>query len=136
MKLLATRYSSSEKQTIGILYLLTDDNIILQQWDSLELAWLDNQTNISCIPLGKYKCKKIVSASLGKCLEIQNVPNRTYIRIHSGNFYTQILGCMIIGNDLTDINNDGYQDVIDSRDALEELLLLCDNELDLEIRDM
>lgn len=122
MKLLLNRYDHDDKQTIGQLFLLDNKDVILQRWDSLELPWLDNKRRVSCIPIGAYKARKHKSPKFGNCLWIQDVPNRSEILIHAGNYHTQILGCILPGTDLSDINDDGYLDVKDSRTAMYEIM--------------
>jgi hypothetical protein len=122
MRLLLNRYDHDDKQTIGQLFLLGENDKIIAKWDSLELPWLDNQRRISCIPLGTYKARKHKSHKFGRTLWLQDVPNRSEILIHSGNYHTQILGCILIGKDLKDINKDGYLDVTRSRVAMKELM--------------
>jgi len=122
MKILIDRYSPEEKQTIGKLYLLENNSSVIDSWDSLELPWLNNQNYISCIPKGSYKAKKHNSPKFGECLWIQDVPNRSEILIHKGNYYTDILGCVLIGTGLSDINKDGEIDVVSSKTAIGELL--------------
>ena len=89
---------------------------------TLELPDLDNAPNISCIPEGTYKCVRITSPSLGECFDVYNVIDRTYIRIHAGNFTSQIQGCILVGDSLKDINGDGVIDVLNSKDTLNKLL--------------
>lgn len=89
---------------------------------TLELPDLDNEPNISCIPEGLYKCVRIVSPSLGDCFDIYNVLDRTYIRIHAGNFTRQIEGCILVGDGLTDIDKDGIVDITNSKATLEKML--------------
>lgn len=101
---------------------------------TLELPDLDNQQNISCIPAGRYKCKKITSPSLGKCIEIGNVTGRTYVRIHAGNYTSQIRGCVLVGDSIRDINRDGVLDVANSRSTLHALLNLLPGEFELIIK--
>jgi hypothetical protein len=55
-------------------------------------------------------------------LWIQDVPGRSEILIHKGNYYTDILGCVLIGTGLSDINKDGITDVVSSKTAITELL--------------
>ena len=100
---------------------------------TLELPDLNNKQNVSCIPDGRYQCKKIVSHNLGSCIEIQNVLNRTYVRIHSGNYTKQILGCILVGESLKDINNDGIIDVTNSKATLKELMSMLPDEFELII---
>jgi hypothetical protein len=133
MRLLLTRIDESEKQTIGVLYLLNYNDNIITDFDSLELPYKENKHDISCIPNGNYKCVKRNSSKFGNHLHVLNVPNREYILIHKGNYHTDILGCILIGTDLKDINNDGEIDVIRSRDAMESLMSYVEDEIDLEI---
>ena len=122
MRLLLNRYDYQPKQTLGQLFLLDIYDNILAKWDTLELPWLNNERRKSCIPLGNYKCKKHISPKFGRTLWVQDVPNRSEILIHSGNYHTQILGCILVGKDLKDINGDGYLDVVRSKVAMKELM--------------
>ncbi len=89
---------------------------------TLELPSNGNQPNISCIPEGYYSCEKVKSPSLGCCIEVQDVPNRTFIRIHKGNYTTQIQGCILVGEALKDINADFVIDVANSKIAFDKLM--------------
>ena len=61
--------------------------------NTLELAWKNNQRNISSIPKGTYDVKWTFSPKFMKyTYEIQGVPNRSGIRMHTGNYFTQIQG--------------------------------------------
>ena len=100
---------------------------------TLELQWLRNQQNISCIPEGIYQCHKIVSPSLGECFEIENVPNRTFIRGHMGNFTSDILGCILFGESLLDFNGDGITDVTNSKETFTELMAILPDKFMIEV---
>jgi hypothetical protein len=50
------------------------------------------------------------------------VPDRSEILLHRGNFYYEILGCILIGKDLSYINKDKYLDVTQSKKAVKELM--------------
>lgn len=89
---------------------------------TLELPWLNNKESVSCIPAGTYIAKYRLSPSNGDVMELQNVVNRTYIQIHSGNYTSQIKGCILIGDSLRDINTDGVPDVTNSKQTLSALL--------------
>jgi len=134
MKILIERHSYNKKQTLGKLYLLDDNDGIIKAYDSLELPDRNNERNVSCIPEGIYQGIKHQSPKHGDSLWFQNVPNRSEILIHKGNYYTDILGCILIGDDLADINGDGIMDVSNSRNSVIELLSLIDkNEIEVEI---
>lgn len=51
----------------------------------LELPYLDNKNNISCIPAGEYKIKKHYSNKFKNCIKILDVKDRSNILIHTGN---------------------------------------------------
>ena len=122
MRISIDRYAPEPKQTIGVFYLLGTNDSVIAKWDSLELPWLDNQRRVSCIPTGTYKARKHNSPKFGKSLWLQDVPNRSEILVHKGNYHFDILGCILIGRFLKDINNDGLIDVIESGKAIKELL--------------
>jgi hypothetical protein len=66
-----------------------------------ERPWRNNQQEISCIPPGTYTCKRYVSQRFGETFEITEVPNRTYILFHVGNFPEKDShGCLLVGESL------------------------------------
>jgi hypothetical protein len=114
--------------------LLNDNDAIIKAYESLELPDENNKRNVSCIPEGTYQAIKHQSPKHGDSLWVQNVPNRSEILIHKGNYYTDILGCILIGDDLADINRDGIMDVTNSRNSVIELISLIDkDEIEIEI---
>ena len=127
MKILIERADYGYKQTIGKLYLLNSLNEVVEEFWSLELPNKDNQRRISCIPEGVYKARKHNSPKHGLSLWLQDVPNRSEILIHKGNYHTDILGCIIIGSDLADINKDGYLDVTNSKNSIKKLMSMLED---------
>jgi len=89
---------------------------------TLELPWLDNEKNVSCIPRGIYRAYIRNSPANGYVLELLDVTNRTHIQIHAGNFTHQIKGCILVGDSIKDINKDGVPDVTNSKNSLAKLL--------------
>jgi len=132
MNLLIERYPSSEHQTIGNGFVL-DNDFINFEFKTLELAWKNNQKQISCVPIGDYKVKKRWSKKFGNHFHILDVPNRSYILIHCANFYTQLRGCVAVGDDLSYINGDNEIDVVNSTKTLKELLKMMPNNFNLKI---
>ena len=62
---------------------------------SIELPWLDNQYQISCVPEGRYELIKRYSQKFGSHLQLMNVPNRNLILIHSANdAMKELKGCI------------------------------------------
>jgi len=108
-----TRTSDDGKETRGTLTYGTFS------CDTLERPWLANQRNISCIPKGTYQCKWAFKGnSLAFHFLVQNVPNRSGIFIHQGNYVTDSEGCILLGRGWGDVNHDGEQDVLSSRVTL------------------
>lgn len=70
-----------------------------------ERPWLDNQSNISCIPEGEYFCHRVKSPKFGDTFEVQNVPGRTHILFHRGNIPKKDShGCILIGEMFEPVN--------------------------------
>lgn len=121
------RNPSDQKETIGILSVVKNGISFLCH--TLELAWLNNQQNISCIPTGTYQVKWMITSHFPHGVyQIQNVPNRTGIDIHIGNYYSQLLGCIALGMKLADINKDGEIDVTSSTIAVNTFNSLMNKE--------
>tara|TARA_R110000822_G_scaffold301424_1_gene425245 strand:- start:76 stop:504 length:429 start_codon:yes stop_codon:yes gene_type:complete len=134
-KVCLERYVYEDKQTTGKLFIYDEKGNLDLVLDTLELAWKDNQRRISCIPEGTYKVIEHISQKFGNCFWIQNVPNRSEVLIHQGNYHTDILGCILVGLSSKDINNDGYKDVISSKKAMNRLLNSLPNDFELIIED-
>ena len=70
-----------------------------------------------CIPAGTYRVALTMSPHLGYvCPEVLNVPGRTAIRWHIGNFPKDVLGCCVVGTEL------GRDFVGNSRAAFDALM--------------
>lgn len=132
MKAVLTRQPSSDKQTLGELVLFDGDKKIFS-CKTLELPWKDNKRQVSCIPKGEYEVVFRDKGKFRRHYHVKNVPGRTWILIHTGNYHSQILGCILVGNAFSDINADGYLDVINSRKTLDALLSHAPEGFKLEI---
>lgn len=115
----------SPKQTISKMYVCEGNGILFSCY-GLELPWKDNTREISCIPVGVYDAvKRSASASPSRNydhIHVLNVPQRSFILIHTGNWYNHTQGCILTGTGLKDINKDGICDVIHSRIAFNDLM--------------
>jgi hypothetical protein len=133
-KIIITRTDYSDKQTLGV-GMIVDNGRPIFEFKTLELPWKNNQSKVSCIPSGKYTAFKRISGTPGRgqVFQLEDVPNRIAIQIHSGNYYTDILGCILVGTQHTDINNDGYADVINSKKVLNSILDLLSENVQVEI---
>lgn len=69
---------------------------------TLEDAWRNNAPNVSCIPPGTYKVKphgweEGTPFKYKRVWQLQNVPGRSAILIHSGNKHQDTQGCILVG---------------------------------------
>ena len=85
---------------------------------SLELPWLDNEPQHSCIPEGVYPLHLTMSPRFGRVYEIWNVPGRTHILIHAGNTTDDTQGCVLVGTSRGSLQHKPA--VLNSRQALKK----------------
>jgi hypothetical protein len=109
---------------------------------TLELAWLDNASNVSCIPEGFYDVVPRTSPKYGNHLHISEVPNRSLILIHYGNYAgsmnpntgrSDIRGCVLVGEKLIDINGDSIADITNSKKTMSKLMKSAPDGFVLEV---
>jgi hypothetical protein len=102
---------------------------------TLERQWLDNKPNISCIPAGKYTCKRFSSKAHPDTFEICNVKGRTGILFHTGNLMTHSAGCVLIGEQFETLG--GKPAILASKKGFTEFMTRLGNvdEFELIIKD-
>lgn len=134
MKILIERVKL-ETSTPGSWYLGHDKQFLLCK--TLELPWLDNANNISCVPNGDYIMVKEEHSPKHKYphFRILAVPGRRGILVHWLTYVSDLLGCIGVGSAHKDLNKDGIPDIIDSRITLDKLYKTHPNEIHLLIRD-
>ena len=95
---------------------------------TLELPDKGNTSNVSCVPAGTYEYFRRVSGVNGDVIELRNVVGRSFIQVHRGNFTSDILGCILVGKTIADINSDGIPDVTSSGNTMKALLAILEDE--------
>lgn len=120
MQLEIKRIAENESGTFGVI-IYKDIPFAL----TIERQYLDNKPNISCIPPGKYVCKRVNSPRFGDTFEITDVPNRTHILFHKGNLMEDSLGCILLGERFDYLNNKPA--VLSSKDAFQEFKEITKN---------
>lgn len=85
---------------------------------TLEREWLDNKSNISCIPSGEYMCERVDSPRFGDTFEVKDVKNRSHILFHKGNLDDDSYGCILIGESFGAVGNSSG--IVDSRGGFNE----------------
>ena len=119
-KLLLDRIKTSDDGTFG--QLIRNGHQIAV---TCELPWNDNIPRTSCIPKGVYLCVLGVSPSKNKQVDyqvykVQEVPGRSNILIHIANWPSELLGCIGVGRNITELN--GKPAIDHSTDTMKELL--------------
>ena len=98
------RFRSSDEGTLGAILDEAWEPIVL----TIELPWVDNKRNLSCIPPGEYNVDYLPRSGSGKYNKtywIRGVPSRSQVLIHSGNwagsikkgYRTHSNGCPLVG---------------------------------------
>ena len=104
------------------------------QFFTLELPYLNNEQNISAIHPGLYKAKKYLSPKFQReVILLEGVPNRSWIEFHTGNYTSQIEGCILPGDGIKYLNSDGIPDVTNSTKTLDKLLSMLPDEFEVSI---
>lgn len=102
------RFRSDSEGTFGVMTL--PDNTILFTG---ELPQKGNRANLSCIPEGTYLIERVNSNTFGPVYEVMNVPKRSNIYIHNGNycgdaelgFKSDVEGCLLLGCDIGELDD-------------------------------
>lgn len=147
MFVVLTRYYRSAVQCRGRLRVFSDgEDGTVFECKTLELPWDNNRRRESCIPPGPdadsgatyrldHRGGEESSSFDYPHFILRGVPGRDYILIHAGNLYTQILGCILVGDTFVDLNDDGHPDVTRSRATLTNLReVLSGSRTDITIR--
>lgn len=121
MQILIKRIAEYKGATLGVV--LIDKR---PQFVSLELPWLNNEQNKSCIPEGYYDIRIKRSDKFGVTLEVQGVPNRSDILFHAGNTAKDTHGCILLGRRFGEI--EGLPAVLDSNMAIKDFRYMILNE--------
>lgn len=115
------RYKTSDEGTLGKI------EVDGKTFHTIELPWRENQNDISCIPIGSYRCDFTMSQRFKKKLYLVGpVEGRAGIRIHSANlagdskkgFVAQLNGCIALGKSAGEIA--GQDAVLSSKEAINE----------------
>lgn len=110
---LLVRSEDHPHQKLGNLFIIHGANILFK-CKTLELAWRNNRRDISCVPEGTYPIELEYSPKFGYSWELKQVPNRSEVKIHQGNFFRQIEGCILVGDMHIKIDEDEEPDLRNS----------------------
>ncbi len=94
MNLILTRFCYADFGTFGEFSL--PDGMTLA---TVERPWLNNTPSQSCIPVGEYLCKpRRYNRGGYDAVEVTDVPGRSYILFHIGNFISNSKGCILVNS--------------------------------------
>jgi len=118
--------------TLGIL---TSDALkipIFTLEDKERAVKIDGKT---AIPTGKYTITYNMSNRFRKMMTlIQDVPNFSGVRVHSGNTIHDTEGCILLGMGVKFSRNANLYELVDSREAVSIFELIVKNNLPKEIK--
>lgn len=80
--------------TVGHLFMEDRSNPV---WCTIERPWLDNTPFKSCIPEGRYLVEPFSGDRYKEVWQVKDVPNRTAILFHVGNWARNSVGCILPG---------------------------------------
>lgn len=109
------RFRFSNICTLGLMLVNNE------RFFTLELPWLNNERNASCIPNGEYHCHYMKSSASGKYRDVYHVTGvdgRSGILIHNGNTAEHTRGCILLGSRVGVLG--GAPAVLNSRTALKQ----------------
>lgn len=133
MRIEIIRYWGNENQTLGVCTVYKNDKPIFSGL-SLERGWRNNLPNISCIPMGDYRCVLEYSNRFKKDLwEIKDVPNRSETKFHAANYWHQLEGCIALGQKLKHLNNDKEIDITSSRNTMKAFHTALNGETEVQL---
>ena len=90
-----TRIISTDEGVLGLLHKNGKPISV-----TLERPWKDNKAWESCIPFGTYPLTRLNESKAFRYPHylLEDVPNRTYIKIHVANYPSELHGCIGVGS--------------------------------------
>ncbi len=117
------RYYNDSDVTLGTLHI---EGINHKPIYTLENPWKNNERNISCIPVGEYKCELFSGVKHKNCFQVCDVKDREYILFHVGNYEKDTNGCILVGNGVY-LNGLEYM-IVNSQSTMRKFRELLEND--------
>jgi len=112
------RLEKGEEGTFGVLRM--DGRVFCV---TLEPPDRGNRPEVSCIPAGQYRCRRVASPRFGETFEVGDVPGRSHILVHAGNLAGDTRGCLLLGREFGAV--DGRRGVLRSAETVARFLDRC-----------
>lgn len=123
IRLVLNRLAKLDDRTLGRL-IVFDGLKIVGTFTTLELPFRNNEKSKSCILSAFYTVEPRTSPKYGKHLIVNGTAPRELILMHHGNYPRDTEGCILIGSDFGDIDNDTKLEVTSSKAAMKKLVEL------------
>jgi hypothetical protein len=134
LQVIINRFKVTDDYSLGHCYIKYSNGNSVYVGCSLERGWRNNQSNVSCVPVGTYPLKYEHSPRFRKFLwELYSVPGRSECKFHAANYWRQLNGCIALGNKHIDIDGDGDPDVTSSRDVMKKFHGLLEGATEVEV---
>ena len=114
MNITLTRLYNGDDCTIGVLS-TTEEMLCF----TIENPWRHNQKDISCIPVGHYRCEPHEGNKFKETWKVMDVEGRGGIVFHIGNTESDTKGCILPGTTVGVLSKE--KAVLSSRIAMEKL---------------
>ena len=121
------RVSHDDDGTYGVLVDQTTPFAV-----TLEDPWLENRRDVSCIPAGSYRCRRIKSPRFGDVFLLEDVPERSHVLVHKVNTEEDTRGCLLVGEQFESLqgktailaSRKGFREFMDRLKGCNEFILL------------
>ena len=127
--------------TLGRLTCTRNDGETVFSCRTIELPDRNNETRRSRIPNGRYVAEVVTSSPAFDYPHVWiHDEGRVYaagrggIKVHVANFARQLEGCVGVGREFVDLDEDGLVDVTDSEATLKELVDVMPKKTELHVR--
>lgn len=93
---------------------------------TMEQPWDENKTDVSCIPAGRYTCRRVDSPHFGNTFEITEVAGRSHVLFHKGNTLADTRGCILVGEEFAGTFDHPF--LAESKNGYDEFMLMMAGE--------
>jgi hypothetical protein len=131
-RLVLNRLQKLDDRTLGRLCVFSGLELEAT-FATLELPWRNNEKGNSCILSAFYTVEPRRSQKFGDHLIVLNAAPRSDILFHHGNFPKDTTGCVLVGSDFSDIDQDKKLEITNSKRAMQKLVKLITEPAELII---
>lgn len=131
-RLVLNRLQKLDDRTLGRLCVFNGLNLEAT-FATLELPFRNNEKSNSCILSAFYTVEPRRSDKFGDHLLVNGTAPREMILLHYGNYPKDSTGCILIGSDFGDLDQDHKLEITNSKRAMQKLVKLVTERAELII---